>query len=139
MARRSSRDPGLFLAMTASVFLLTSCTPGTGASTGAPPLVVCGQTIWTGAEGAVVQDVSAGGTVTVASAGGDLFLKVSQNCSRGAVVTLPPQSTVQIVATATATDGRTAAIVLKPVRPDFSLSLLGQDGKTRTVRVSLSH
>jgi hypothetical protein len=88
------------------VLLLTGCG---GMTTAAPPLTVCGQTISRLPAGAVLQDVSRGGTVTQGSAGGYIYLRVSESCDNGVTVRWEPTTSAQKIGVAKAADGRLAA------------------------------
>lgn len=115
---------------------LSACT-GPRLSTAAPPTVVCGTTIWDAPAGAVVLDVSDGGTVTNLSVGGYLFLRVNRGCQAGASVTIVPAAAGKIMKTARARDGRAAAVVIMPERPSFDIRLKHADDATELVKVRL--
>ena len=124
----------------AAAGLCTGCSSsGTGAGGGLPPLTVCGQTLWSGSAGAVLDVVTGGGAkVTSLSAGFLLFLKVSDSCQDGASLTWEPSSAAEIFRSAKAADGKLAAVYLKPLAKSFTLILTSSAGKKTTVPVSLS-
>ena len=122
------------VALAVPLLLLSGCSY---ASSGAPPTVVCGTTIWSAAAGAVVQDVSSGGTVHTVSAGLNLFLRVSKGCGEGASVSIRPSEAATITKVARAQDGRIAAAVIQPHQTRFRVVLRRADGTTKTVRVEL--
>lgn len=99
--------------------------------------MICGTTIWSAAAGAIVQDVSKGATVSYASAGFNLFLRVSHGCWSGASVRLNPASAGKVIKTARARDGRPAAVVIEPLQPQFDITLRQPDGSTKTVKIRL--
>lgn len=114
-------------------------TPLPGVYNGAPPTVVCGQTLWSGAAGAVLFDASSGDTtITHASAGGYVFLRVAAGCEHGAQVTYAPSTAVAVVRTAVAADGKLAAVVLAPHQGDFTLRIQHPGGGQSTVQVRLA-
>ncbi len=110
-----ARTPwGLMLA----VVLLGVAACGPVASSAAPPLVVCGMTLSHSASGAVLYNVGGGahfGVVTAPSAGGLIFIQVSDSCQSGADVAITPPDAFEVVNSVRASDGRYAAIVLKPL------------------------
>lgn len=103
-----------------------------------PPSRICGQTVWNAAAGAIVQDVADGGTVRSESAGGPLFLRVSGGCDTGVTVACRPPGAAEVVTEAKTRDGRTAGLVLRPLRTDFTLLLDRGRGHRAVVRVRLS-
>lgn len=139
--KRTARlDVGRAAAVALSVItctcVLTACAPA--ASSGAPPTVVCGTTLWSAAAGAWVQDVSRGGAVTKSSAGEYLFLRVSDSCSTGVSVRVQP-SDASIIKTARSQDGRLSAIVLAPRLHSFSIEIEPPRGAPRTVTVNVEY
>lgn len=114
---------------------LTGCS---GVTTAAPPLVVCGQTISKLPAGAILQDVSKGGTVTHGSAGGYIYLLVSESCDNGVAVRWEPTTAAQKITVAKTSDGRLAAVVLQPLRTTFTVLLYPRDsGHPVRVKVDL--
>jgi hypothetical protein len=109
-------------AKSAAVIVLLAGIVGCGsavATTAAPPIVVCGTTLSTSAAGPVMPDIANGreiAAVTLPSLGGLVFVKVSDDCQSGADVSLTPSDAFEIVKSARASDGRYAAVVLKPLR-----------------------
>lgn len=124
------------LCAVAVVGSLTACSEAR--SSGAPPTVVCGTTLWSGAEGAIVQNVSHGGAVTQVSAGGDLFLRVSNTCTTGVTVQVRPSSAARVITTAPSQDGRVSAVVLAPQRGSFTIRLDPAQGKAKIVSVNVA-
>jgi hypothetical protein len=115
---------------------LTGCSSVTSSS-GAPPTVICGKTIWKAAAGASVQDVSHGGSVTYVSAGDYVFLRVSRSCTTGVAVTIDPSDAAQILTTAPSKDGRAAAVVIAPHQHKFTVDLTSPGGPSYIVRVNV--
>lgn len=116
--------------------LVTAC--GTK-STGGPPTVECGTTLWSGEPGPIVQDVSHGGTVTHVSVAEYLFLRVSESCTIGVDVQIQPSSAAQVITTARSGDGRASAVVLAPARHAFTIKLSPARGKTKLVTVNVAY
>lgn len=83
-------------------------------STAGPPIVVCGQTLWSGAMTPLVYHVPpTGGPVPTTVVGGvaPLIVRVAQGCKQGADVSVTPAQALRAVRQAKATDGRPVAIV----------------------------
>lgn len=92
---------------------VTSCGGGTDERSGAPPTVVCGTTLWSGASGAAVNSVWQSSPAQI-SVRHEAFIRVSRDCSTGSVVTIDPPAAATITATAKADDGGLAAVVVSP-------------------------
>lgn len=125
----SAIRPLTALALLAAIVTVLSGCDTTGSS-GAPPLVVCGTTLSRSAAGPVLDDVASGGRVESLSVGGWMFLKVSRDCDHGATVTWSPNAAANLLGTARASDGRAAAVVLRPNENRFTITL--QEGKRKT-------
>jgi hypothetical protein len=97
----------------------------------APPTVVCGTTLSTSAAGPVVDDLRRRDRVQIAapSVGGLIFLRLT-GCDHGADVTIIPSTAVVIAKTAPATDGKPAAVVLRPVQAVPTIVEARQHGRT---------
>lgn len=102
-------------------------------SSAAPPLVVCGQTLNDTPAGAVLTDATVAGRVDGRlTSRNAVFIRVSNDCNRGAQVTFTPADKVTTIARATAKDGQLVAIgVTSPVaatgrvvHPDGSVSTI---------------
>ena len=78
----ASRAAAAALVTVPMIGMLSGC--DTMPSSGAPPTVVCGTTLSKSAAGAVLSDVSRGGRVRFTTIGGNLYLKVSDDCDHGA-------------------------------------------------------
>ena len=103
---------------------VAGCNIDNRASNGAPPTVVCGQTIAGGAAGSVVTDATQRGTVTVTElTPAGVILQVSKGCSTGATVSITPTSAVRIGPEAHAKDDGLAAIVLVPRVKDADVQI----------------
>lgn len=133
-ARRALRTVAGVASVLCLGLLLTGCG---GVTTAAPPLAVCGQTISNLPAGAILQDVSRGGTVLHGSAGGYIYLRVSESCDNGATVRWEPMTAAQKITVAKASDGRLAAVVLRPLRRTFTVLLHSRDAGPVRVRVDL--
>lgn len=102
------------------------------------PTVVCGQVISTAPEGVVVHDASSADvTIGTGSVGAYVYVRVAAGCEHGAAVTVDPSAAASVVRTATAADGKPAAVVLNPLRTEFDVHLLRADGSRSTVHVRL--
>jgi hypothetical protein len=124
--------PAFLAIVTASAFLLTSCTPRTPTVTnGAPPAVACGTVLEASAAGAVVYDATRPlPTIEYTSVGGRLFFRVARGCDHGSNVSWLPSSAARLVKAARARDGLPAAIVLQPSSPRATFQLTAvRDGK----------
>jgi hypothetical protein len=87
----------------------------------APPLRVCGTTVYSGAAGAVVTDANGlVASVTSLTTGAGIYLKLSDSCAHGATL-IVPTGDATIVATAHTSDGAVALIGLTPKRGNFTL------------------
>jgi len=117
--------------------VLAGCSRDT-ASSGAPPTVICGTTIWTAAAGAVVQNVSHGGSVTHVSAGENIFLRVSDSCSTGVSVTVDPSDAARVVTSAPSKDGKVTAVVLEPRQHVFTIRLTSPHRPSYVVKVDVA-
>jgi hypothetical protein len=106
-------------------------------TTAAPPTVVCGTTLSRSAAGPVLSDVSHGGRVKFVTIGGELFLKVSDDCDRGVTVTWSPRTAATELLVARTSDGRRAAVVLQPNVNLFEITLSRPGGRTFHVTVDL--
>jgi hypothetical protein len=114
------------------------CSSSDGASSGAPPLVVCGTTLSRSAAGAVMQDASSGPlTINHVTAGGDIYLKLSPHCDAGARVTILPSTAASVVREARTTDAGVAAIVLHPRVTLFNVQVDQPSGTAQRVNVML--
>lgn len=106
-------------------------------STAAPPLVVCGQALWTGAAGATLTDAASGSvTIRNASAGGNVFLKISDSCIRGANVVVAPAA-AKVVGQARTKDNRIAAVVFHSQIRSFDVQVSEGGGANRLIRIRL--
>lgn len=125
-------------AIAISVPLALAGCSGAQVSSGSPPIKVCGEVISDEAEGAIVQDVSTGKSVTRTSIRGNLYLKVTDDCAHGVKVAVNPSEAGTILRTAKAEDGRAAGVVIQPVEREFDVDLTKSDGTVTAVRVSLT-
>ena len=116
---------GLTVAVVA--FTLTSCSSKPRVSSSAPPMVICGQTLWSGAAGASVFNYFAPGTYRVADtlyAGQrhPIILRFSPNCRRGVSgLTIDGQGRLEIAAIAHATDNSIVAIAVWGLQPGIAV------------------
>jgi hypothetical protein len=108
-------------------------------SSGAPPTVVCGQTISHSAAGAGVTDATRSGTITVNDETvGGVVLQVSKSCSTGATVHISPGNAMRVGAEAHAEDGGLAAMVLVPRSKIADVQISRPDGTSTIVHIRLS-
>lgn len=133
-ATRSSRALAAAVLAASIVAALSGC--GT-VTTAAPPLVVCGTTLSRSAAGAVLLDVARGGRVGTRTIGGLLFLKVSDDCDRGATIRWTPAAAATRLAEARSADGLPAAVVLRPNEDRFTITLDNESGRS-VVEVDLA-
>jgi hypothetical protein len=124
------------------VVMLSGCTPHPDTdrnSSAAPPLIVCGTTLETTPAGAVLRDASmSAGTITIReqSANG-IFLQTSKGCAAGASITVVPRTAAKQAKVAHTSDGRIAAVVLRPLQLQFQVIVSHPDGGHVTVNVNL--
>lgn len=114
----------LAVAVVLAVTALLGCTRQTSVSNGAPPTVVCGTTVNATPAGAGLVDATRHHQViTVPSVRGLLFIKVSDDCAHGALVTWNPAQAATLVKEAPARDGlAAAAVVVRPATPVFAVT-----------------
>jgi hypothetical protein len=127
------------IALVLAACSVAACGLDTRSSSGAPPTVVCGQTIAGGAAGSVVTDATQQGAITVTGltvAG--VVLQVSKSCSTGATVHISPGNAMRIDAEAHAKDGGLAAMVLVPRSKTADIQISRPDGTATTVHIRLS-
>jgi hypothetical protein len=137
-AARYRRNPVKHRAASAGAAVLTVliCSCGSGpapkVTTGAPPTVVCGTVLSTGAAGPVVYDATRHlPTIKYETVGNVVIFRVASSCDKGARVTWVPSSAAHLVKAAYAKDGNMAAVVLKPNRPQAAFQLIAtRNGKT---------
>lgn len=124
--------------LTALAALATGCSRSVPTeSSAAPPLVVCGTTLWAGAAGAPIADLSTRSfTFTALSPPGRIYLRVAHGCVRGAEVRFPPGAAV--VAKRAAARVGLAAIALVPRRSRFDVTVVHPDGTRTVARVRLA-
>jgi hypothetical protein len=117
--RRNRRDrrrvarivPAAALALVAPA----GCIPGL--SSAAPATVICGKTLAHGDTAAEIVDATKPPPLRVVTrpTTGDLIIVRVSNCAHGDNLTIDPGDAARIVRTAPSKDGRTAAVVLRPV------------------------
>ena len=115
---------------------LAACGPS---STGAPPVRICGTTLYAGDSGADVTDGTGTGTVNAVVTGGaaDLVIvRLAAGCAHGATYTLSPAGAVRVTAVAHSRDGRTTAVVLQLGHRSALLGVWHPDGSSGLVRVA---
>lgn len=82
---------------------------------GAPPLTICGQTLHSGAEGAVVTDATTQAHVKgLLSADNSVFIRLVPGCEVGASITIEPTASATVVAQALALQGGLIAVETRP-------------------------
>jgi hypothetical protein len=117
--------------------LVTGCSSQAPGSSAAPPLVVCGTTLWSGPSGAVTADATASRVlITNASSGGEIFLRFTNECQDGVVLIVAP-SQGKIITGAHSSDGRLAAAAIRPLVSTFEATAQHRDGTTTTISVRL--
>ena len=87
-----------------------------GVSSAAPRLVVCGEPLSTSAAGPVVYDIASHRypPVSTVTAGGVIYVQVSNSGTTGRVVKITPPTAFATVRTVWAADGRAVAVELRP-------------------------
>jgi hypothetical protein len=70
------------------------------------------------------------------SAGGNVYLRVSQGCEHGAHVSTPTDAAT-LVKQVSADDGNPVALVIHPKTPNFDITIRQPDGHANTVTVRL--
>ena len=127
------RSVSVHLLAAAVTTSLAGCAGSTGsqASSGAPPTIVCGKTLNASASGAVLYDATKKLPVIDApSSRGLIFIRVAEDCSKGAVVSWTPSRAATLVDQATGKDGTTVAVVLQPASTRASFVVTGtREGK----------
>jgi hypothetical protein len=106
--------------------LVSSCSSGSSkplVSSGAPPLIVCGQTLWSGGAGAPISYYSRPGDYRLSESliAGQLHpivVSFSHSCAAGGHgVTLEPYGQLSVGAKVYARDGSIVAIAVRGLRP----------------------
>jgi hypothetical protein len=134
-----SRLAAVLAALVVTAGSVAACDLDARPSSGAPPTVVCGQTIAGGAAGSGVTDATRQGAITVTGltvAG--VVLQVSNSCSTGATVHITPANAMRVGAEARAKDGKLAAMVLVPQAKTADVAITRADGTSTTVRIRLT-
>ena len=122
---------------TALALSLAACSTGVAKSSAAPPVVACGQTLYSGAAGATVDDITESSTpIRSVTAGWEIFLRVSDSCSTGSSVAFNPASAATIVKSADAGDGRPVFVIIQPLAKDFTVTAHEGD-RTYSVAIRL--
>jgi hypothetical protein len=104
----------------------------------APPLRVCGTTVYSGAAGAVVTDASGSvARVTSLTSGAGIYLKLSDSCAHGATLIVPIYDAT-VVATAHTSDGAIAFVGLTPKRGKFTLVAKRPGGLLTTISIEIA-
>jgi hypothetical protein len=135
-ARRRVLCVGVVLAASSTA----GCMSHAYMSSGAPPTVICGQTISNFAAGAVVTDATRGPAVTVTNktAGDVVVLRLSDSCAYGATMTITPSAAMRITAEAHARDDRLAAAALRPIAAIADVVVAHPDGTSTIVHIRLT-
>lgn len=132
-SHQARRAAALAAAAALVATLSTGCDhapPSTGRSSAAPPTIVCGTVLNDTPAGAGVEDaVHHHNTITAPSAGGLLFIRVSEDCLHGATVTWTPADAVALVRRAPARDGLDAAVVLRPATRTAAFTVTARRGE----------
>ena len=131
IARRSA---GITLAAGLAA-ALASC----GGANSASATVVCGTTLAHSADPAVIVDATAPPPLRVVrdlNLDGSLIVRVA-DCAHGDDLVIDPGSAAHITGTAASKDGRTAAVVLRPV-PNASFHVLGKGPHTFDLPVAIT-
>jgi hypothetical protein len=137
---RFARRATVPVVLVAAACSVAACGLDNRASSGAPPTVVCGQTIAGGAAGSGVTDATQQGAMTVSGltvAG--VVLRVSRSCTTGATVHITPANAMRVDAEAHAKDGGLAALVLVPRAKTADVQISRPDGTATTVHIRLTN
>lgn len=119
-----------------TVALVSACSTETRSS-GAPPLVVCGATLWSGAAGAVMTDATGAHTNVTEQTAGGVVLRLAAGCQQGVEYSIEPTVAAAVVKVADAHDGKPAAVVLSPRAASFDVHVTHPDGSAGLVQVRL--
>ncbi len=91
--------------------LISAC----GMTSAAPPLTICGQTLYSGANGPVVTDATTQARVEgLLTADNAVFIRLAPGCDVGASITIEPAASGTVVAKATARQGGLIAVEIRP-------------------------
>jgi hypothetical protein len=125
--RRKSKISALaaIVTMSAAPVGVAGCADKPQVTTAAPPTVICGTVLNDSAAGAVVYDATRHLPIVKYTTVGDLMIfRVARGCNEGTRVRWIPSSAAHLVKAAHASDGQTAAVVLKPTSPRAAFRLI---------------
>jgi len=106
---------------------------GCGATSAAPPTVICGQVLSRSAAGVGVYTIwgrGAHGVVRYPTVGNVVYVQVARGCSTGSEVQIRPAGLLRVVKSVRARDGHLAAVVVAQVRPGLATITATRDGQT---------
>ena len=121
------RWPGLLLCV-ASIGLA-----GCGATSAAPPTIICGHVLSRSAAGIGVYPIwgrGARGVVRYPSVGNVVYVQVAMSCSAGSEVRISPSGLLRVVRSVRAKDGHLALVVVAQVRPGLATITATHAGHT---------
>lgn len=100
----------------------------------AGPTVICGQNLAGGDFDPNVYDATTGNTtVSVVQTGEVTFLRLTDSCDHGVVVSFRPSGAATILRRVKAADGQPVAVAMRVNRSSFALELRQSGQATRTV------
>ena len=106
---------------------------GCGATSAAPPTVICGHVLSRSAAGIGVYTIwgrGARGVVRYPTVGNVVYVQVAKSCATGSAVLISPAGVLQVVKSVRARDGQLVAVVVAQVRPGLATITATRDGHT---------
>jgi hypothetical protein len=106
---------------------------GCGATSAAPPTVICGQVLSRSAAGIEVYTIwgrGAHGVVRYPTVGNVVYLQVARGCSTGSEVQIRPAGLLRVVKSVRARDGHLVLVVVAQVRPGLATITATRTGHT---------
>lgn len=114
---------------------------GCGATSAAPPTVICGQVLSRSEAGIGVYTIwgrGAHGIVRYPTLGNVVYVRVARGCSFGSEVQIRPAGLLRVVKSVRARDGHFAVVVVKQVRPGLATITATRGGrKIGAIRIEL--
>lgn len=125
--------------LTCGVFVMGLA--GCGATSGAPPTVVCGHVLSRSEACIEVYTIwgrDARGTVRYPTVGNVVYVQVARGCLLGSEVQMRPAGLLRVVKSVRARDGHFAVVVVKQVRPGLATITATHGGrKIGAIRIEL--
>lgn len=123
--------------------LLSGCSGVTnlaGVSNAAPPLVVCGHQLYSGAAAVIPYQVRSGTSLSIAApVGQELIVQVSGSCLFGATTIIQPAGVLRVDREVKARDARPVAFALEGVHAGTATLTVGAGrGVSGSIRITVS-